>query len=125
MIWRRWVTESSSSAPQTTSDHLDRRLSDTRTRPPHSGFVQVLVLYLKCPRAKSGELSCCGGALQIQRLEGSRPGGLWDLYLDGAVLIVCEFAVAIRALGFQERVAERTGVGKRIRESESHHLTAF
>src|SRR5271155_3104354 len=41
MIWRRWVTESSSSAPQTTSDHLDRRLSDTRTRPPHSGFVQV------------------------------------------------------------------------------------
>ena len=86
---------------------------------------EVLVLYLKCPRAKSGELSCCGGALQIQRLEGSRPGGLWDLYLDGAVLIVCEFAVAIRALGFQERVAERTGVGKRIRESESRHLTAF
>jgi hypothetical protein len=88
-------------------------------------YPEVLVLYLKCPRAKSGELSCCGGALQIQRLEGSRPGGLWDLYLDGAVLIVCEFAVAIRALGFQERVAERTGVGKRIRESESRHLTAF
>jgi len=41
------------------------------------------------------------------------------------VLIVCEFAVAVRALGFQERIAERTGVGKRIRESESHHHTAF
>jgi len=86
---------------------------------------EVLVLYLKCPRAKSGELRRCGGALQIQRLEGSRPAGLWDLYLDGAVLIVCEFAVAVSALGFQERVAERTGVGKRIRESESHHHTAF
>ena len=86
---------------------------------------EVLVLYLKRPRAKSGELRRCGGALQIQRLEGSRPAGLWDLYLDGTVLIVCEFAVAVRALGFQERVAERTGVGKRIRESESHHHTAF
>ena len=41
------------------------------------------------------------GALQIQRLEGSRPGGLWDLYLDEPVLIVCEFAVAVRVLGFQ------------------------
>jgi hypothetical protein len=36
-----------------------------------------------------------------------------------------QFAVAVRALGFQERVAERTGVGKRIRESESHHHIAF
>jgi hypothetical protein len=26
--------------------------------------------------------------------------GLWDLYLDKPVLMVCEFAVAIRALGF-------------------------
>ena len=86
---------------------------------------EVLVLYLKRPRAKSGELKRCGGALRIQRLEGSRPAGLWDLYLDGAVLIVCERAVAVRSLGFQERVAERTGVGKRIRESESHHHTAF
>ena len=47
------------------------------------------------------ESRCSGGALQIQRLEGSRPGGLWDLYLDEPVLIVCEFAVAVRALGFQ------------------------
>jgi len=28
------------------------------------------------------------------------PGGLWDLYLDEPVLIVCEFAVAVRVLGF-------------------------
>src|SRR5438445_9715391 len=41
MIWRRWVTESSSSATQTSSDHLDRRHSNTRKRPPQSGFVQV------------------------------------------------------------------------------------
>src|ERR1017187_6409283 len=41
MIWRRWVTESSSSAPQANSDHLHRRLSNTRMRPPQSGFVQV------------------------------------------------------------------------------------
>src|SRR5208282_4790562 len=86
---------------------------------------EVLVLYLKRPRWKNWELRRCVWALQIQRLEGSRPAGLWDLYLDGAVLIVCEFDVAVRALGFQERVAERTGVGKRIGESESRHLTAF
>ncbi|HVR27670.1 MAG TPA: SDR family oxidoreductase [Candidatus Polarisedimenticolia bacterium] len=41
MIWRRWVTESSSSAPQTSSDHLDRRVSNTRMRPSQSGLVQV------------------------------------------------------------------------------------
>src|ERR1700682_4182134 len=41
MIWRRWVTESSSSAPQTSSDHLDRWFSNTRMRPPQSGLVQV------------------------------------------------------------------------------------
>ena len=60
------------------------------------------MLYLKRPTSE--ELMVprrCEGALQIQRLEGSRPGGLWDLYLDEPVLIVCEFAVAVRALGFQ------------------------
>src|SRR5713101_4873202 len=41
MIWRRWVTESSSSAPQISSDHLDRWFSNTRKRPPQSGLVQV------------------------------------------------------------------------------------
>jgi hypothetical protein len=33
--------------------------------------------------------------------EAAPGGGLWDLYLDEPVLIVCEFAVAIRVLGFQ------------------------
>jgi hypothetical protein len=33
--------------------------------------------------------------------------------------------VVVRALGFPWRFAERTGVGERIRESESHHHTAF
>jgi hypothetical protein len=28
------------------------------------------------------------------------PAGLWDLYLDESVLIVCEFAATVRALGF-------------------------
>jgi len=64
-------------------------------------YRKVLVLYLKRPRAKSWELRRCGGALQIQRLEGSRPGGLWDLYLDEPLLMVCEFAVGVRGLGFQ------------------------
>ena len=75
-----------------------RVLSDRQKEPK---LPEVLVLYLKRPRAKSWELRRCGGALQIQRLEGSRPGGLWDLYLDEPVLIVCEFAVAVRALRFQ------------------------
>ena len=64
-------------------------------------YPEVLVLYLKYPRAKSGELRRCEGALQIQRLERSRPAGLWDLYLDEPVLIVCECALAVRVLGFQ------------------------
>jgi hypothetical protein len=63
--------------------------------------LEVLVLYLKRPRAKSWELRRCGGALQIQRLEGSRLGGLWDLYLDKPALIVCEFEVGVRVLRFQ------------------------
>ena len=41
------------------------------------------------------------GALQIQRLEGSRPRGLWDLYLDELVLILCESAIAVGARGFR------------------------
>ena len=39
--------------------------------------------------------------------------------------MVWEFAVAMRALGFHERVAERRIVGRRVGESESHHHTAF
>ena len=46
------------------------------------------------------------------------------MYLDEPVLIVCMFAVAVRALGFQLRVAERRGVGRRMGEWESHYHTA-
>ena len=83
------------------------------------------MLYLKRPRAKSCELRRCGGALQIQRLEGSRPGGLWDLYLDEPVLILCEYAIAARALGFQQRVAERMVMGRYMGESRARNQTAF
>ena len=31
------------------------------------------------------------GRFGYKRLEGRCPGGLWDLYLDEPVLIVCEF----------------------------------
>ena len=52
------------------------------------------MLYLKRPpRARSWELRRCVGALQIQRLEGSRPEGLWDLFLDEAIVVVCEVAL--------------------------------
>jgi hypothetical protein len=63
---------------------------------------------------------CCEGALQIQRLEGSRLGGLWGLYLDEPVLIVREVDVAVGALWFQLLMAERMGVGRRIGDSEAH-----
>ena len=43
---------------------------------------EVLGLYLKRPRAKSWDSRRCVGALRIQRLEGSRPRGLWDLYRE-------------------------------------------
>jgi hypothetical protein len=66
----------------------------------HSG-TEVLVLYLKCPPGKIPVAMRCIRALQIQQLEGSRPGDLWDLHLDEAALIVGEFAVAVRAPGFQ------------------------
>ena len=42
------------------------------------------MLYLKRPRAKSWELRRCGGALQIQRLEGSRPRGTMGFVFGGA-----------------------------------------
>jgi len=40
-------------------------------------WPEVLVLYLKRPRAKRWELRRCVGGVQIQRLEGSRPAGQW------------------------------------------------
>ena len=91
----------------------------------HRSEPEVLVLYLKRPRAKSWELRRCVGALQIQRLEGSRPGGLWDLFLDEAVVVVCAVALAVGALPFQLLVAERMVVGRHVGESGVHHQTAF
>jgi hypothetical protein len=41
------------------------------------------------------------GRFRYSGLREAAPGGLWDLYLDEPVLIVCEFAVGIRPLGFQ------------------------
>ena len=86
---------------------------------------EVLVLYLKRPRAKNWELRRCGGALQIQRLEGSRPWGLWDLFLDEAVAVVCGVGLAVGALPFQLLAAERIVVGRHVGESGVHHQTAF
>ncbi len=83
------------------------------------------MLYLKRPRAKSWELRRCVGALQIQRLEGSRPGGLWDLFLDEAVVVVCEVALAVGALPFQLLVADRMVVGRHVGESGADHDTTF
>jgi len=66
------------------------------------------------------------GALQTQRLEGSRPGGdLWDLFLDEAVVVVCEVALAVGALWFQLLMAERMVMGRCIGESRAHNHTAF
>ena len=86
---------------------------------------QVLVLYLERPRAKSWELRRCVGALQIQRLEGCRPGGLLDLYPDEPVVVVWEMALAVGALPFQLLVAERMAVGRHLREFGARHHTAF
>ena len=66
-----------------------------------------------------------GRALQIQRLEGSRPGDLWGLYVNEPVLIVCEVAVAVGALRFQLVVVERMVVGRRIGEFGSHNNSAI
>lgn len=62
---------------------------------------EVLGLYLERPLHNRSRVHDLGRALQIQRLEGSRPGGLWDLHLDGLVLILCKYAITGRALGFQ------------------------
>ena len=83
------------------------------------------MLYLKRPRAKSWELRRCVGALQIQRLEGSRPVGLWDLYPDDAVVVVCEVALAVGVLPFQLLVVERMVVGRHVGEFRVQHHTTF
>src|SRR5258708_17416477 len=97
MIWRRWVTESPSSATQTSSDHLDRRPRNTRMRPPQSGLVQV------------GFLECCNGVLPpgyrsvsngIEKLEAG----------SGRLLCGCSARVRNGKLDFQE-VATRVRAG--------------
>ncbi len=67
----------------------------------------------------------CVGVLQIQRLEGSRPVGLWDLFLDEAVVVVCEVAPAGDVLSFQLLVAERMVVRRHVGESRAHNHTAL
>jgi hypothetical protein len=67
----------------------------------------------------------CVGALQIQRLEGSRPVGLWDLFLHEAVVVVCEVAPAVGVLSFQLLVAERMVVRRHVGESRAHNHTAL
>jgi hypothetical protein len=64
--------------------------------------LEVLVLYLKRPTSEDLSFRCAmKGRFRYSDLKEAAPGGLWDLYLDEPVLIVCEFAVAVRALGFQ------------------------
>jgi hypothetical protein len=65
---------------------------------------------------------CCEGALQIQRLEGSRLGGLWGLYLDEPVWIVREVDVFVGAHWFQLLMAERMVMGRCIGESRAYSV---
>jgi len=51
--------------------------------------------------------------------------GLWGLYVDEQVLIVCEVAVAVGALRFQLVSQREWFVGRRIGESGSHNSSAF
>ena len=84
------------------------------------------MLYLKRPRAKSWELRRCGGALQIQRLEGSRPGGLWDLYLDEPVVDRLRvWPLLSERLGFSCWSQREWSWGGASESLESHHHTAF
>src|SRR5271169_7007327 len=111
------------SPARASSEYKMSTATPDHTQDPRScGYEpEVLVLYLKRPRAKNWELRRCGGALQIQRLEGSRPGGLWDLFLDEAVAVVCGVGLAVGALPFQLLVAERMVVGRPVGESGVHH----
>ena len=60
------------------------------------------MLYLKRPTSEDLSFRCAmKGRFRYSDLKEAAPGGLWDLYLHEPVLIVCEFAVAVRALGFQ------------------------
>ena len=51
--------------------------------------------------------------------------GLWDLYLDELVVVVCEMAPAVGVLPIQLLVAERMVVGRHVGEFGAHHRIAF
>ncbi len=51
--------------------------------------------------------------------------GLWDLFLDEAVVVVCEVAPAGDVLSFQLLVAERMVVRRHVGESRAHNHTAL
>ncbi len=61
----------------------------------------VLVLYLKRPRTGAGSGDAVKRRFGYSDLKEAAPGGLWDLYLEESVLVVCEFAFAVSALGFE------------------------
>ena len=51
--------------------------------------------------------------------------GLWDLYPDDAVVVVCEVALAVGVLPFQLLVVERMVVGRHVGEFRVQHHTTF
>jgi hypothetical protein len=65
------------------------------------------------------------GRFRYSDLKEAAPGRLWDLYPDEPVLIVCWFAIAVRACGFQQRVVERMVADRYIGECRAHNHTAF
>ena len=65
------------------------------------------------------------GRFRYSGLKEAAPVGLWDLFLDEAVAVVCGVDLAVGALPFQLLVAERMVVGRHVRESGAHNHTAF
>ena len=65
------------------------------------------------------------GRFRYSDLKEAAPAGLWDLYPDERVVVVCEMALAVGALPFQLLVAERVVGGRHVRGSGAHHHTAF
>src|SRR5216683_7888257 len=91
MIWRRWVTESSSSATQTSSDHLDRRLNNTRMRPPQSGLVQVglweMIAFTPVDGANPKSRDSKRGTEEMERRCTCGIAGGWAIFLDPSLPI--------------------------------------
>ena len=51
--------------------------------------------------------------------------GLWDLFLDEAVVVVCEVAPAVGVLSCQLLVAERMVVRRHVGKCREHNHTAL